>query len=164
MVGRTILHYRVTEKLGEGGMGVVYKAEDTQLRRTVALKFLSRETLGEDEVKERLIREAQAAASLDHPNICQVFGIHEEDGETFIAMAYVDGPSLAEKIKERPLPLDESLSIAAQMAEGLNEAHQKRHDARDSGLPVTGTTRREKRRSACGCLGTRLRAVRDADA
>ncbi len=125
MVGRTILHYRVVEKLGEGGMGVVYKAEDTQLRRTVALKFLSRETLGEDEVKERLIREAQAAASLDHPNICQVFGIHEEDGETFIAMAYVDGPSLAEKIKERPLPLDESLSIAAQIAEGLNEAHEQ---------------------------------------
>ena len=125
MVGRSLLHYRITEKLGEGGMGVVYKAEDTQLRRTVALKFLSRETLGEDEVKERLIREAQAAASLDHPNICQVFGIHEEDGETFIAMAYVDGPSLAEKIKERPLPLDESLSIAAQIAEGLNEAHEQ---------------------------------------
>ncbi len=80
MVGRTILHYRVVEKLGEGGMGVVYKAEDTQLRRTVALKFLPRETLDEEEVKARLLREAQAAASLDHPNICQVFGIHEEDG------------------------------------------------------------------------------------
>ncbi len=96
MVGRTILHYKVTEKLGEGGMGVVYKAEDTQLRRTVALKFLPRETLDEDEVKARLLREAQAAAGLDHPNICQVFGIHEEEGETFIAMAYIDGPSLAQ--------------------------------------------------------------------
>ncbi len=125
MVGRTILQYRITEKLGEGGMGVVYKAEDTQLRRTVALKFLPRETLDEEEVKARLIREAQAAAALDHPNICQVFGIHEEDGETFIAMAYIDGPSLAEKIKERPLPLDESLTIATQIAEGLHEAHEK---------------------------------------
>jgi len=124
MVGRTILQYRITEKLGEGGMGVVYKAEDTQLRRTVALKFLPRETLDEEEVKARLLREAQAAASLDHPNICQVFGIHEEDGETFIAMAYIDGPSLAEKIKERPLPLDESLTIATQIAEGLHEAHE----------------------------------------
>ncbi len=124
MVGRTILHYKVVEKLGEGGMGVVYKAEDTQLRRTVALKFLPRETLDEEEVKARLIREAQAAAALDHPNICQVFGIHEEDGETFIAMAYIDGPSLAEKIKERPLPLEEALGIAAQIGEGLHEAHE----------------------------------------
>jgi serine/threonine protein kinase len=99
MVGRTILHYKIVEKLGESGMGVVYKAEDIQLRWTVALKFLPRETLDEEEVKARLLREAQAAAGLDHPNICQVFGIHEEDGETFIAMAYIDGPSLAEKIK-----------------------------------------------------------------
>ena len=105
-------------------MGVVYKAEDTQLRRTVAVKFLPRETLDEEEVKARLIREAQAAAALDHPNICQVFGIHEEDGETFIAMAYIDGPSLADKIKERPLPLDEALTIATQIAEGLHEAHE----------------------------------------
>ncbi len=124
MVGRTILHYKITEKLGEGGMGVVYKAEDTQLRRTVALKFLPRETLDEEDVKARLLREAQAAASLDHPNICHVYGIHEEDGETFIAMAYIDGPSLADKIKERPLPLEEALSIAAQIAEGLHEAHE----------------------------------------
>ncbi len=124
MVGRTILHYKVVEKLGEGGMGVVYKAEDTQLRRTVALKFLSRETLDEEEVKARLIREAQAAAAQDHPNICHVYGIHEEDGETFIAMAYIDGPSLAEKIKERPLPLDEALAMAAQIAEGLHDAHE----------------------------------------
>ncbi len=124
MVGRTILHYKIVEKLGEGGMGVVYKAEDTQLRRTVALKFLPRETLDEEDVKARLLREAQAAASLDHPNICHVYGIHEEDGETFIAMAYIAGPSLAEKIKERPLPLEEALTIATQIAEGLHEAHE----------------------------------------
>ncbi len=80
-------------------MGVVWKAEDTQLRRMVALKFLSSETVGDGQIKARLIREAQASASLDHPNICQVFGIHEEEGETFIAMAYIEGPSLADKIR-----------------------------------------------------------------
>ena len=125
LIGETISHYRVLEKLGSGGMGEVWKAEDTQLRRTVALKFLSSETVGDDEVKARLIREAQASASLDHPNICQVFGIHEEQGETFIAMAYIDGPSLADRIKERPLPLDEALSVTTQIAEGLQEAHEK---------------------------------------
>ena len=82
------------------GMGIVYKAEDLDLKRTVALKFLSRETLGEEDVKARLIREAQAAASLDHPSVCHVYGIHEEQAETFIAMAYIDGPSLADKTTE----------------------------------------------------------------
>ena len=125
MIGTTISHYKILEKLGEGGMGVVYKAEDTQLRRTVALKFLPRETFDDTEVRARLMREAQAAASLDHPNICQVFGIHEEDGETFIAMAYVDGPALADKIKERPLPLEQALSTAIQIAEALHEAHEQ---------------------------------------
>jgi len=106
-------------------MGEVWKAEDTQLRRTVALKFLSSATVGDDEVKARLIREAQASASLDHPNICQVFGIHEEQGETFIAMAYIDGPPLADKIKERPLPVEEALDLAIQIGGGLQEAHEK---------------------------------------
>ena len=106
-------------------MGVVYKAEDTQLRRTVALKFLSSETVGNEDVKARLIREAQASASLDHPNICQVFGIHEQQGQTFIAMAYIDGPALADKIEERPLPLKQALDLAIQIAEGLQEAHEK---------------------------------------
>jgi len=125
MVGRTISHYKILERLGSGGMGEVWKAEDTQLRRTVALKFLSSETVGNEEVKARLIREAQASASLDHPNICQVFGIHEEQGQTFIAMAFIDGPALADKIKERPLPLDEALGFTIQIAEGLQEAHEK---------------------------------------
>jgi len=124
MIGRTISHYKILEKLGEGGMGVVWKAEDTQLRRIVALKFLSSETVGNEEVKARLIREAQASASLDHPNICQVFGIHEEQGQTFIAMAFIDGPALADKIKERPLPLKEALDLTIQIAEGLQEAHE----------------------------------------
>jgi len=125
MIGRNISQYKIVEKLGEGGMGVVYKAEDTQLRRAVALKCLSPETVGNEEVKARLIREAQASASLDHPNICQVFGIHEEQGQTFIAMAYIDGPALADKIKERPLPLKEALDLAIRIAEGLQEAHEK---------------------------------------
>ncbi len=106
-------------------MGEVYKAEDLDLKRTVALKFLSREMLGEEEVKARLIREAQAAASLDHPSVCHVYGIHQENGETFLAMAYIDGPNLAEKIKECPLPLEEALDIAIQIAEGLQEAHEQ---------------------------------------
>ena len=125
MTGRTISHYKILERLGKGGMGEVWKAEDTQLRRTVALKFLSSDAIDNEEIKARLIREAQASAALDHPNICHVYGIHEENGETFIAMAYIDGPSLAEKIKERPLPLDEALNIAIQIAEGLQEAHEK---------------------------------------
>ena len=123
--GMQIGHYRLIEKLGAGGMGEVWKAEDTQLRRTAALKFLSSETLKSDDTRARLVREAQASASLDHPNICQVYGIHEDKGETFIAMAYIDGPSLADKIKERPLPLKEALDIAVQIAEGLQEAHEK---------------------------------------
>jgi len=125
VVGHTISHYKILSRLGKGGMGEVWKAEDTQLRRTVALKFLSAEAVEEEQTHARLIREAQASASLDHPNICAVHGIHEENGETFIAMAYIDGPSLADKIKERPLPLDEALDIAIQIAEGLQEAHEK---------------------------------------
>jgi serine/threonine protein kinase len=125
MIGHTISHYRILEKLGEGGMGVVYKAEDTQLRRTVALKFLAQQGLSEPEIKARLVREAQAAAALDHPHICGIYGIHEEDGRTFIAMAYIDGMSLAGKIKQRPLALEEALTIAIQIGEGLQEAHEQ---------------------------------------
>ncbi len=125
MIGQTVSHYNITEKLGEGGMGVVYKAEDTQLRRTVALKFLTQQGLSEPETKARLIREAQAAAALDHPHICSVFGIHDEDGRTFIAMAFIDGASLADKIKERPVALEEACRIAIQIGEGLQEAHEQ---------------------------------------
>lgn len=118
-------HYRLLEKLGSGGMGEVWKAEDIQLRRTVALKFLFSEAVGDDEVKLRLIREAQASASLDHANIRHIYGIHEHEGEIFIAMAYVDGPSLAETIRERPRPVDDAVGIAIQIAAGLQEAHEK---------------------------------------
>ncbi len=123
--GATISHYKITEKLGEGGMGVVYKAEDTKLERPVALKFLAAHLLQDEESRKRFIREAKAAAALDHPNICTVHEIGEAEGQTFLAMAYVTGQTVKEKIESRPLELKEALSIATQTAEGLAEAHEK---------------------------------------
>src|SRR5687768_8435595 len=120
MVGQTISHYRILEKLGEGGMGIVYKAEDTKLRRKVALKFLPPHAL---ENRERFLREAQAAAALNHSNICTIFEINEEHG--FLAMELIDGMSVREKIAARPLPLDEALDIAMQTCAGLEAAHEK---------------------------------------
>ena len=131
MVGATISHYKITAKLGEGGMGVVYKAEDTRLRRVVALKFLSLQALGNEEEKERFLREAQAAALLDHPNIAAVHDFEEADGRFFIAMAYVDGPTLTRKIEERPLKLAEALDFVIQICEGLKEAHEEGVTHRD---------------------------------
>ncbi|MFQ5641576.1 MAG: protein kinase [bacterium] len=101
MIGKTILHYKILKKLGEGGMGVVYKAEDTKLERTVALKFLSLTSIG-DEEKKRFKREAKAAASLNHPNIATIFAIEEHDDEMFIVMEYIEGRELREIIHEIP--------------------------------------------------------------
>lgn len=117
--------YEIIEELGRGGMGVVYKAKDTKLKRTVALKFLSPELTRDSEAKERFIHEAQTASALDHPNICTVHEIDEDEGQMFIAMAYIEGQSLREKVKAGPLKLDEALDIAVQVAEGLFEAHEK---------------------------------------
>jgi len=117
--------YKIIEELGRGGMGIVYKAEDTKLKRTVALKFLPEELMRDAESKERFVREAQSAAALDHPNICTVHEIDEAEGKIFISMAYVDGQSLKEKIKSGPLNLKETLDVAIQIAEGLEEAHSK---------------------------------------
>ncbi|MCK4546374.1 MAG: protein kinase [Candidatus Eisenbacteria sp.] len=125
MIGKTISYYRITEKLGEGGMGIVYKAEDTRLNRSAALKFLSPHALGTDEEKARFVREAQAAAALTHPNICTIYGISEAEGQTFIEMAYVEGRSLKEAIARGPLDSDEAIRIAFQITEGLREAHEK---------------------------------------
>jgi serine/threonine protein kinase/Tol biopolymer transport system component len=122
--GRTISHYKIIEKLGEGGMGVVYKAEDTKLFRTVALKFLRADSIGSEEPKTRLLLEARAAASLDHPNICTVYDIEEAEGHTFLVMGHVNGVSLSDRIRQRPIPLGEALRIAAQIADGLHAAHE----------------------------------------
>jgi serine/threonine protein kinase/Tol biopolymer transport system component len=123
VIGQTISHYKITDKLGEGGMGVVYKAEDTKLERPVALKFLAAHLLRNEEGRKRFIREAKAAAALDHPNICTVHEINEADGHTFLAMAFVTGETVKDKIGSRPLELKEALSIATQTADGLEEAH-----------------------------------------
>jgi serine/threonine protein kinase len=118
MVGKTISHYRVLEMLGDGGMGVVYKAEDTKLKRNVALKFLSITIFGGED-KSRFLREAQAAAALNHPNICTIHEIDEVDGQMFIAMEFLEGRNLREKINAAPLKIAEAIKLATQIAEGL---------------------------------------------
>ncbi|MFB0565689.1 MAG: protein kinase [Candidatus Aminicenantaceae bacterium] len=132
--------YQINEELGRGGMGVVYKANDTKLKRTVALKFLPPELIHIPDVKERFMREAQAAAALDHPNICTVYEFDEAEEKTFISMAYVEGQSLKKKIESGPLKLDEALKIATQIAEGLQEAHKKgvvHRDIKSANIMVT---------------------------
>lgn len=117
--------YRIVEPIGKGGMGVVYKAEDTKLKRTVALKFLPAELAESPEAGERFIREAQAAAALSHPHICTIHEISEEEDQPFIVMEYIEGQSLRQKILKGPLDQTEGLDIAIQVAEGLEEAHKK---------------------------------------
>ena len=132
--------YQIIEELGRGGMGLVYKARDTKLKRTVALKFLPPELTHIREVKERFMREAQAAAALDHPHICTVYEFDEAEEKTFISMAYIEGQSLKEKIESGPLDLDEALRIATQVAEGLQEAHKEgviHRDIKSANIMVT---------------------------
>ena len=117
--------YRLLEALGRGGMGVVYKAEDAKLRRVVAVKFLPESIMGDPESRKRFLREAQAAAILDHPNICPVYEVDEAGGEMFLTMAFVEGRTLKDRIAEGPLPVIEVLGIAVQVAEGLKAAHEK---------------------------------------
>ena len=117
--------YTIIEEMGRGGMGVVYKAEDTKLKRSVALKFLPSGLTHIPEVNERFMREAQAAAALDHPNICTVYEFDKAEDTSFISMAYIEGQSLKKKIESGPLDLEEALGIAEQVAEGLQEAHKK---------------------------------------
>jgi serine/threonine protein kinase len=125
MIGKTILHYKILEKLGEGGMGIVFKAEDTKLNREVAIKVLPPHLLASDDDRSRFNREAKAAAALNHPNIATVYEINEQDDKPFIVMEFVDGQTLNHHIEKGPFKLRDAISVAIQVAEGLKAAHSK---------------------------------------
>jgi len=140
MIGKTILHYKILEELGRGGMGVVYKAEDTKLKREVAIKFLPHYISTNEEERQRFKIEAQAAAALNHPNITTIFSIEDTDKETFIVMEYINGIELKDKVKSGKILTDEAINIAIQIAEGLGAAHKKgivHRDIKSSNIMIT---------------------------
>jgi len=145
MIGQTVSHYQIEEQLGQGGMGIVYRAVDTKLKRHVALKFLPPQLSTDEKAKARFIQEAQAASSLDHPNICTIHQIGEtDDGRLYIAMSYYDGQTLKYLQKDEAFPQEKCVSIASQIAEGLERAHKAgivHRDIKPANIMVTSDGR-----------------------